>query len=222
MADVNTVFLISLTIIAIGYILKKTNVLTEENGEVIARIIFNLTLPAVILKITTTITFDITLILLPLITIIYGLFIVFIGFIVFKKYPRNTKGLLLMSIIGFNIANFSFPLIEGIWGESGLQLIALVDAGNAFTIFVVCYTVGSVFSKNNEREKIDFKRISKNLLRSIPLLCYIIALSFNFLGLTFPIFITDLLDIISGANSPLALLLLGIFLNFKFRKRNGG
>jgi len=218
MADVNIVFLISLTIIAIGYLLKKTKVLTEENGEVIAKIIFNLTLPAVILKITSTITFEITLILLPMITIIYGIFIAFIGFIVFKKYPRNTKGLLLMSIIGFNIANFSFPLIEGIWGESGLQLIALVDAGNAFTIFVVCYSVGSIFSKNNDSEKLDFKRVLKNLLKSIPLLSYIIALSFNFLSIPFPIFIIDLLDIISKANSPLALLLLGIFLNFKFQK----
>lgn len=218
MANVNTVFLISLTIIAIGYILKKTNVLTEENGEVIAKIIFNLTLPAVILKITTTITFEITLILLPLINIIYGLIIVFIGFIVFKKYPRNIKGILLMSIIGFNVANFSFPLIEGIWGISGLQLIALVDAGNAFTIFVVCYTIGSIFSKKNDLEKLDFKGISKNLIRSIPLLSYIIALSFNFLGISFPVFLTDLLDIISRANSPLALLLLGIFLNFKFQK----
>lgn len=220
MADVNTVFLISLTIIVIGYILKKTKVLTEENGEIIAKIIFNVTLPAVILRITANITFEINLILLPLVNIAYGLFIAFIGFTVFRKYPRNTKGILLMSIIGFNVAHFSFPLIEGIWGETGLQLIALVDAGNAFTIFVVCYLMGKIHSIDDEKEKVDFKHVLLNLLKSIPLLTYIIALILNLSGIIMPFFFTELIEIISLANSPLALLLLGIFLNFKFQKEH--
>ena len=133
MTDVNIVFLNSLIIICLGYLLKRTRVLTEENGEIIAKIIFNLTLPAVILKITSTIVFQINLILLPLISISYGVLMTGIGLLVFKKYQRNMKGLLMMSIIGFNVANFSFPLIEGIWGNTGLQLIALVDAGNALS-----------------------------------------------------------------------------------------
>ena len=218
MTDVNIVFLNSLIIICLGYLLKRTRVLTEENGEIIAKIIFNLTLPAVILKITSTIVFQINLILLPLISISYGVLMTGIGLLVFKKYQRNMKGLLMMSIIGFNVANFSFPLIEGIWGNTGLQLIALVDAGNAFSIFVVCYTMGWIFSNNNEPKKIDVKLISKNLLKSTPLLSYIVALFLNFSGILLPFFLRDLIDIISRANSPLALLLLGIFLNFKFQK----
>jgi predicted permease len=219
MTDVNVVFLNSLIIIALGYLLKRTRILTEENGEIVAKIIFNLTLPAVILKVTSTIVFQINLILLPLISISYGLLMACIGFLIFKKYQRNMKGLLMMSIIGFNVANFSFPLIEGIWGNAGLQLIALVDAGNAFSIFVVCYTMGWIFSNNNDPKKIDFKHISKNLLKSTPLMSYVIALSLNFSGILLPFFLRDLIDIISRANSPLALLLLGIFLNFKFQKR---
>ncbi len=218
MTDVNIVFLNSLIIIALGYLLKKTRVLTEENGEVIAKIIFNLTLPAVILKITSTIVFQTNLILLPLISISYGLLMACVGLLTFRKYRGNFKGLLMMSVIGFNVANFSFPLIEGIWGNMGLQLIALVDAGNAFSIFVVCYTMGWIFSNNNDQKKIDVKHISKNLLKSTPLLSYVVALFLNFSGIMLPYFIRDLIDIISMANSPLALLLLGIFLNFRFQK----
>ena len=40
----------------------------------------------------------------------------------------------------------------------------------------------------------------------------------NFLNIKFPIFVSDLLDILSRANMALTLLLLGIFLNFKFEK----
>ena len=220
MTDVNIVFLISLTIIAIGYFLKSTKVLTEENGETIARIIFNLTLPAVILKVTSTITFEITLILLPIITILFALFMVLIGLVVFKKYPKNMKGLLIMSIIGFNVANFSFPLIEGVWGESGLQLIAMVDAGNAVSIFIICFTMGRIYSpkSENNENKINFKIMMSSLLKSVPLISYIVAIIINISGILIPFFLSELIDMVSRANSPLALLLLGVFLNFKFQK----
>jgi len=220
MADVNIVFLISLTIIAIGYFLKRTKVLTEENGEVIAKLIFNLTLPAVILKVTSTIQFELTLILLPLINILYGVFMVFVGLRAFKNYPRNAKGILLMSIIGFNVANFSFPLIEGIWGEIGLQLIAMVDAGNAVSIFIICFTMGRIYSlkSDDEKNRINLKSLFSSLLKSVPLISYIIAIIINFSGIIMPFFLTELIDIVSRANSPLALLLLGVFLNFNFQK----
>lgn len=220
MTDVNIVFLISLTIIFLGYLLKRTKILTEENGAVISKIVFNLTLPAVILKVTSTIQIEITLILLPLINIFFGMLMVLVGLVVFKSYPRNLKGILLMSIIGFNVAHFSFPLIEGIWGESGLQLIAMVDAGNAVSIFIVCYTVGKIFSPKNENNEINinFKNLMLSLLKSVPLICYIIAITINLSGFVIPFFFSELIEIISRANSPLALLLLGVFLNFKFQK----
>lgn len=220
MTDVNLTFTISLVIIVIGYLIKKLKIITEENGDVIAKIIFNLTLPAVILKITSTLEFEVSLILLPIVNIIFGLLMAGIGLVYFKSQPNNLKGLLLMAIIGFNVAHFSFPLVEGIWGEHGMQYIALIDAGNAFTVFVLCYFIGSLFSPKNQLEnnKVNFKKILKKLVRSAPLLSYIIAMIINFSGLSLPFFIYDFLDIFARANTVLSLLLLGIFLNFKFKK----
>jgi len=206
----------------IGYIVKKLKIITEENGKVVAKVIFNITLPAIILKVTSKIEFKLSLVLLPLVNIFFGIFMALIGLILFRKYDKEKKGLILMALIGFNVAHFSFPLIEGIWGQEGMQYIALIDAGNAFTIFVLCYIVGSIFSPNNISEDfvIDFKDTGKRLLKSTPLMCYIFALIINFSGIgdTIPIFFWDLLDIIARANTALSLLLLGIYLNFKFER----
>jgi predicted permease len=220
MADANIVFLLSITIISIGYLIKRLKIIEEKDGNIIAKIIFNITLPAVILKITSTLNFQLSLILLPVINISFGILMAIIGLILFRNQPKNIKGLMIMTVIGFNVAHFSFPLIEGIWGEQGLQIIALIDAGNAFTIFVLCYIVSSIFSPKNQEEgkKVNLKYVLKRLVKSAPLMSYFIALTINFSGITLPSFIMDLLDIIARANTALSLLLLGIFLNFKFER----
>ncbi|MFX0049408.1 MAG: AEC family transporter, partial [Candidatus Hermodarchaeota archaeon] len=137
MTDVNVVFLLSISIVAIGYLIKKLKILKESDGDTIAKIIFNITLPAVILKFTTTIQFDLSLVLLPLINIIFGFIMAFIGILTFRKHPSLIKGAMIMAMVGFNVANFFFPLVEGIWGQTGMHYIVLVDAGNAFTIFIL-------------------------------------------------------------------------------------
>ena len=125
-----------------------------------------------------------------------------------------------MTMIGFNVANFFFPIVEGIWGQSGMQYIALFDAGNAFTIFIICYIMSTIYSPKNQENvvKINVKYILKRVVRSAPILSYIIALIINFSGLVIPSFFSELLDILARANSALALLLLGVFLHFKFGK----
>ena len=220
MTDVNVIFLLSISIVAIGYLVKKLNILKETDGDTIAKIIFNITLPAVILQVTTTIQFELSLILLPLISIVFGFFMSFIALLVFRKHPPQIKGAMIMTMIGFNVANFFFPLVEGIWGQSGMQYIALFDAGNAFTIFIVCYILSTIYSPKNQEKivKINVKYILKRILRSAPILSYIVALIINFSGIIIPSFFSELIDILARANSALALLLLGVFLHFKFGK----
>ncbi len=220
MTDVNIIFLLSISIVAIGYLVKKLNILKESDGDTIAKIIFNITLPAVILQVTTTIQFELSLVLLPLIGIVFGFFMSFIALLVFRKHPLQIKGAMIMTMIGFNVANFFFPLVEGIWGQSGMQYIALFDAGNAFTIFIVCYILSTIYSPKNQENvvKINVKYILKRIIRSAPILSYVIALIINFSGIVIPSFFSELLDILARANSALALLLLGVFLHFKFGK----
>lgn len=107
-----------------------------------------------------------------------------------------------------------------IWNEEGLKYIAMFDIGNAIVIFVICYILGLIYSpKNNFQDKKELiKNILLKLLKSVPLMSYIIALILNLIHIEFPLFVSDLLDILSRANMALTLLLLGIFLNFRFER----
>lgn len=220
MTDVNVIFLTSILIVAIGYFVKRLKILKETDGETIAKIIFNVTLPAVILKFTTTIQFELSLVILPFISIAFGIIMALLGIVIFRNHPIHIKGAMIMTMVGFNVANFFFPLVEGIWGQAGMQYIALVDAGNAFTIFVLCYILSTIFSPKNQEDavKINIKFVLNRLIRSAPLLSYIIAIVINLSGIIIPSFFSDLIDVIARANTALALLLLGIFLHLKFGK----
>ena len=65
----NQEFLYIILIIALGYLLKRLNVLQEKDGEVIAKIIFKITLPALVLVTFDSVKIETSLILIPVIVI---------------------------------------------------------------------------------------------------------------------------------------------------------
>jgi hypothetical protein len=220
LSDVNYNFLLSLIIIIIGFILKSSHILSEKNGKVIAKLIFNITLPAVIFRTLTSIIITPHLLLLTLISILYAFFMLVIAYIFLRNKKQEIKGLSLMCVLGFNVVHLGFPLIEGIWGIEGLKYIAMFDIGNGFVIFFLSYLIGSIFSPkyNSLNQKDLMKNSLKKVSTSGPLIAYLIALPLNLLGIIIPIFLSDLIGKFADANSALTLLLLGIFLNFKFEK----
>jgi hypothetical protein len=81
MVNPNYVFLLSLTIILIGYIIKRLKIITEQNGKIIARIILNVTLPALIFLVINNIDIRISLVILPFICLGYSAILAFIAFL---------------------------------------------------------------------------------------------------------------------------------------------
>ncbi|MYL34501.1 AEC family transporter [Pontibacillus yanchengensis] len=216
MDSFNSQFLYSVLIIALGYILKRTNLIKEQDGEGLARIIFNLTLPSLLIVTFHDIEIDSSLILLIVIAIVYGLIQAALGLLLFKNEEKRTKGMLSMMAPGFNIGLFAFPLVEAIWGEEGLKYFGMFDFGNALIVFGVIYVIGSIYSDAGERK--DLRHMVGKVTKSVPLITYVIVCTLNFTGVTIPSVIIEVSETISVANMPLSLLLLGIYLNFSFAK----
>ena len=117
----NQEFLYIIIIIALGYLLKRLNILKEKDGEVISKIIFKISLPALVLVTFDSVKIETSLILLPVIVLIYGLITACLGLLVFKNEERELKGSFLM-LSGFNVGLFAFPLVFAIWGMEGINL----------------------------------------------------------------------------------------------------
>lgn len=216
MNTINSQFAISLSIILLGYFLKRTGVLKESDGEVISRLIFNVTLPSIVINVFSTMEIDKTLLLVPIMSFVYGLIMAAAGIMVFKGQSRRDKGMLTMMVPSFNVGLFAYPLVESIWGREGLKYFGMFDMGNSFIVFAVCYIMASIYSSS--KGEINYKNIFSKTLHSIPFLTYIITLIINLLGLSIPKPIIEITGILSKANMPLALLALGLYLSFSFKK----
>lgn len=213
----NQEFLYIIIIIALGYLLKRINILQEKDGEVISKIIFKITLPALVLVTFDSVKIETSLMLLPVIVLVYGIITALIGLFVFKNEERELKGSLMMLSSGFNVGLFAFPLVYAIWGMDGLTYFSMFDVGASFVVFGIAYILGSYFSVEGLR--LNPLGILKKLGKSIPLMTYIIASVLNFSHIQLPDMFINVASKISGANIPLSLLLLGLFLNFKFDKQ---
>ncbi|MEH7252398.1 AEC family transporter [Neobacillus niacini] len=213
----NQEFLYIILIIALGYLLKRFKILQEKDGEVIAKIIFKITLPALVLVTFDKVKIETSLMLLPIIVILYGIITTFFGLLFFKNEERERKGSFLMLSSGFNVGLFAFPLVFAIWGMNGLTYFSMFDVGASFIVFGIAYILGSYFSE--EGLNLNPVEILKKLGKSIPLMTYLIASILNLSQIHLPEIFINVANTLSGANMPLSLLLLGIYLNFNFEKQ---
>ncbi|WP_371069670.1 AEC family transporter [Sediminibacillus sp. JSM 1682029] len=218
MDSFNQQFLYSISIIILGYILKRFDIIREREGEGLTRLVLNVTLPCLLIVSFSEIVIDPSLFLLVIIAFVYGCFMAFLGSFVFRNESSLNKGMLLMTLPGFNIGLFAFPLVEGIWGSEGLKYFGMFDAGNAFVIFGLNYMVATYFASGDVKP--DFKAMTTKIFKSIPLMTYILVCTINLLGLKLPDFALGVAGTISQANMPLSLLILGIYLNLQFDKSN--
>ncbi len=216
MLEVSYKFIIILSVIAIGYISKRFKVLKETDGDALSRLAFNFTLPSVIITVFADVKFEKSFLIFPLLGLGIGLLMFAASFIVYRKYTKREKGMLTMPLLGLNIGLFAVPLVSAIWGEEAAKYLLMVDFGNAFIIFVLCYIVGAFYA--NDKDDANIRNIGKKALKSIPLIIYAITIILKISGFYYPKFVTDFALLVSKANTPVSMLALGLFLSFSFNK----
>ena len=100
----NQEFIYIIAIITLGYLLKRTGILKESDGEVISRIIFNITLPSLVIVSLQATTIRVSLMGITLIVILYGILSTIVAYLVFRKEAREIKGTFLMLASGYNLS----------------------------------------------------------------------------------------------------------------------
>jgi predicted permease len=218
MTDPNIVFGSALCIIAIGYALKSAGFIQEQDGKSISKFLMHTTFPALVFSTMIRVNMTWDLIYLPLIAMLFGMFLSFSAFHLFKKTEIENRGVMTVGSAGFNLGIFAYPLIEGIFGIQGLTYAIMFDLGNSVVNFIVNYGMGNYFSRGPKNKNI-VAHIFKRIISLPPLQAMVLGVVVNIVGIKFPAFALDLISTIASGNKSIVLLLMGIYFSVRLSKK---
>lgn len=210
-------FIIIILLIALGYLLKRINFIKSADSQVLSTLVLNVTLPSLVIVNLNSANLDLSFSILPIMMLIYGILAKVIMVSLFRKYDNHVKGSVGMMALSLNIGLFAYPLVETIWPGNGMIYFGMADIGGAIIMFGVTYFVGSYYSEGSDQ--FNFKFLGKKLISSVPLVTYIVMFILNMANIHLPKASIDFFTIISKANMPLSMILLGIMLSFRIEKQ---
>lgn len=196
------------SIIAIGYVLKRVGFFHARDFFLLSKIVVKITLPAAIVSNFSKISMDFSLLIFCVIGLVCNFIMVAIGYMMNLKNGREEKAFDMLNLSGYNIGNFTMPFVQSFLGPVGFAATSLFDAGNAVMCTGVTKSAASVVLGGDEA--VSVKRIVKNLFSSLPFDAYMIMTGLAVLGLKLPQVALSFADTVGGANAFLALLMIGI------------
>ena len=205
-------FVMIILLIALGYFLKRINYLKATDSQVLSTLVLNVTLPSLVIVNLNSADLNMSFSILPIMMIVYGIVAKIIVIWFFRKYSNQMRGSVGMMTGSMNIGLFAYPLVNAIWPEKGMVYFGMADIGCAMIMFCLTYFVGSYFSEGEDQ--FNFKFLGKKLIQSVPLVTYIVMFTLNMSNIHIWKPAIDFFSILSKANMPLSMILLGVMLSF--------
>lgn len=197
------------TIMSIGYIMKKINILNNTYNKGFSTFILNISMPCLVIDSILSTTADISnadIIRLMLIAFaIYTSLSISALFISKIFLPtKNQDGVYKFLLIFNNNMFMGFPIILSVLDEEAAFYCAIFNIVN--TIFM--FSVGTYFmKKHTNSEKISIKKfLNPGIISSV--ICTILY----FLGYTTPLIFTDAIKQLGNITIPLSMIVLGVSL----------
>ena len=196
-----------IAIIVLGYVLKKVGVFKEEDFGVLSKICIRITLPAAIITSFAGKEIEPSLLLLLFLGIGCGVVYICLGFLLNRNNAREQKAFDILNLPGYNIGCFTMPFAQSFLGPMGVIATSLFDSGNAFICLGGAFGVASSVK---DGKGFDFKRIVKALGCSVPFMTYLIMVAMNLMKLSVPGMVLECATIVGGANSFMAMFMIGV------------
>jgi len=150
---INKVFIFA-GIILMAYLYKIfSKSITESDGRVITKIVYNITLPLLLLYVSYTASIPSDMWLVPLITIFAVLMTwIAVKFLFSNLVPKNEEKLLEITAVMGNTAYMGYPIVESLLGISALTYAVAYNITQTTIFLTVIYP--TINSKGGDIRKI--------------------------------------------------------------------
>jgi len=192
----------------IGVLLRRNGVATGEHAGFLFRMMFLVTLPALVFTSVSGADLKPGTALLPVSGFLINLLCATLAAIVvrLRALPAPQAGAIVVSVSVMNMG-YMFPFILAALGEGALASAILFDAGNAVFVATLCYPIAQYYGHN----KAEFSTASvRRVLLSPIFVAIAAALAVNLGELTPPTLVSRALGPLGSATIPLMLLAVGM------------
>ena len=195
-------------IIVIGYVIKRIGWVSAADFPKFSKIVLRITLPCAL--ITSFNTFDITsnLLFLTAIGLLANLILQITGYLVNQRKGGIAQAFGIINLGSYNVGAFAMPYIAGLMGPQSIIFASLFDVGNSFGAAGIGY--GWSRSVADEKQKTTLGGFLKLMFLSPLFDTYLILLLMRLLGLQLPDEVITFTSTVGGANTFLAMLMIGI------------
>ncbi|MFX0206892.1 MAG: AEC family transporter [Candidatus Hodarchaeota archaeon] len=195
----------------IGVILRRINLFNQDDANLLIKLVFYVSLPALILKTIPNVSITLNFIILPLIAVFTIILMFIISNLVLNllDLEKKTAGVFLIGTMILNLG-FNVPFVLAAYGDEGFARASFLDIGNILLTLSLTYYLAQRYGSSSE---IPLPLFNKKLLTSPPLIALIIAVSFNLTQITFDPIIMDVLEPLSALLTPLLMISIGIYFN---------
>lgn len=199
-----------------GVALRYFGLVKREDRQVLINIMVNLTLPCAIISGFAGARAESTFLILIAFSLAYHLVNIVIAMLRTRGKPGVDRSSAIIHASALNIGNFSMPMMQLLMPPLAFIYAGIFDIVCSVFSLGVNYALASHYA-NNTHENL-FKDIVGKLLRSIPMLVYLVALPMMIFGWQFPGIVYDVTGQVAKANVVLAMLLAGISIDIHIPK----
>lgn len=120
-----------LAIILLGYALKRVGLFGADNYKVLQKMVLYVTLPAAIITSFATGRHDLGLLWISLFRLVCATIPLVTMFVVSRRMPVARRAFLMLNGSGFNVGNFTLPILQTFIGPAAALPAIMFDVGNS-------------------------------------------------------------------------------------------
>ena len=206
-------------IIILGMVLRRVGFFKEDDFRVLSQIALMITLPAAVVVSFSQATLDANLLIISALGLGCGVVYVLVALVANLRSDRERRAFEVLNLPGYNIGLFAMPFISGFLGPMGVVTTSLFDTGNAVVCLGGTYGVADGIKNGG---KFSVWRVGKALLTSVPFLAYVFMIILRLIGWQLPAPVLKFADIVRGASTFIAMLMIGVGFKIKSDKTQIG
>ncbi len=195
-------------LIAVGFLIRKIGLITEQGQKNINNLVINVVLPCNIVKsfmvdLEGGMIRDLTTMML--LSIVVQIIFVVYGKIVFRKQPEGRKACLQYGTICSNAGFLGNPVAEGVFGSYGLVLASVF----LIPMRIMMWSEGlAAFSKTTSR-----KATLKKVCTHPCIIACVLGIILLVTGVRFPSPVTSTISSLGSCNTALSMMVIGMILS---------